>query len=155
MVDVSAKEVTSRRAVAVGCLQLGSATASALEAALSGPSRKGDPFAVARIGAVNGAKRTSDLIPLAHPLLLTAITVDHRWDAQTRQAWFRAEVCTEGKTGVEMEALAAVSSGLLTLYDMLKAAGQDMALGPIRLLRKEGGRSGLHRNPWPECPWVE
>lgn len=155
MVDVSDKEVTARRAVAAGCLTLGPTNAAALEKALTGPSKKGDPFAVARIGAVSGAKRASDLIPLAHPLLLTAITVDHHWDAPTSRAWIRAEVRTEGRTGVEMEAMAAVTGGLLTLYDMLKAAGQDMELGPVRLLLKEGGRSGRILRGWAECPWQE
>lgn len=155
MVDVSDKAVTARRAVAVGCLELGPANAAALEGAMAGSSKKGDPFAVARIGAVNGAKRASDLIPLAHPLLLTAVTVDHTWDPATSRAWIRAEVRTEGRTGVEMEAIAAVTGGLLTLYDMLKAAGQDMHLGPVRLLLKEGGRSGRIHRPWAECPWTE
>lgn len=155
MVDVSDKAITARRAVAVGCLVLGPSNAEALEKALAGSGKKGDPFAVARIGAVNGAKRASDLIPLAHPLLLTAITIDHHWDPAKAVAWIRAEVRTEGRTGVEMEAMAAVTGGLLTLYDMLKAAGQDMELGPVRLLLKEGGRSGSIHRAWPEAPWQD
>lgn len=153
MVDVSDKPISARKAVAAGALILDPICAAALEAASVGPSRKGDPWSVARIGAVNGAKRCADLIPLAHPLTLTAISVDHAWDAATRTAWIRAEVRTEGRTGVEMEALAAVSGGLLTLYDMLKAAGHGMTLGPIRLLRKEGGRHGVVTHPWGDCPW--
>jgi cyclic pyranopterin phosphate synthase len=108
-----------------------------------------------RIAAVGGAKRTSDLIPLAHPLMVDAVNVDHRWDSAAGKAWLRVEVSMEGRTGVEMEALAGVTVGLLALYDMLKAAGHEMELGPVRLLLKSGGRRGTVRWPWPECPWQE
>jgi len=81
--------------------------------------------------------------------------VDHHWDPQTRRAWLRVEVSVEGRTGIEMEAIAGVSTGLLVLYDMLKAVSHEMALGPVRLLRKEGGRRGTILWPWPECPWTE
>ena len=150
MVDVSAKTPTRRRAVAAGYLEVGPDFVQALE---GGPTRKGDPWSVARIGAVNGAKRTSDLIPLAHPLPLDAILVDHHWDPGKRRAWLRVEVSVEGRTGVEMEALTGVAGGLLTLYDMLKALGHDMSLGPVRLLLKEGGRRGTVTPSWPDSPW--
>ena len=150
MVDVSAKTPTRRRAVAAGYLEVGPDFVQALE---GGPTRKGDPWSVARIGAVNGAKRTSDLIPLAHPLALDAILVDHHWEPGKRRAWLRVEVSVEGRTGVEMEALTGVAGGLLTLYDMLTALGHDMSLGPVRLLLKEGGRRGTVTPSWPDSPW--
>ncbi len=150
MVDVSDKTPTRRRAVAVGYLDVSPAMVEALD---GGPARKGDPWSVARLGAVNGVKRTSELIPLAHPLAVDGITVDHHWDPVNRQAWLRVEVSVEGRTGVEMEALTGVAVGLLTLYDMLKALGQEMSLGPVRLLLKEGGRRGSVTQPWPKAPW--
>ncbi len=152
MVDVGDKAATPRRAVAQGYLELDEPAAEALS---RGGGAKGDPWSVARIGAVNGAKRTADLIPLCHPLALDAITVAHHWDPATRRAWLRVEVRVTGKTGVEMEALAGVTGGLLTLYDMLKAVSHRMALGPVRLLLKEGGRRGTVTWPWDEAPWVD
>ncbi|HJW32690.1 MAG TPA: cyclic pyranopterin monophosphate synthase MoaC [Holophagaceae bacterium] len=151
MVDVGDKSPTSRRAVALGYLELDDVAADALQ---RGGGPKGDPWSVARIGAVNGAKRTADLIPLCHPLLLEAVTVEHAWDPTTRRAWLRVEVRVSGKTGVEMEALAGVSGGLLTLYDMLKAVSHRMSLGPVRLLLKEGGRRGTVTWPWDAAPWA-
>lgn len=151
MVDVSAKAPTLRRAVAAGYLEVQEAMAGALEDSGAG-LKKGDPWSVARIGAVNGAKQAAQIIPLAHPLLLEAVTVDHAWDAARRRAWLRAEVRVSGKTGVEMEAMAAVTGGLLTLYDMLKALGHGMTLGPVRLLLKEGGRRGTVSLPWDDLP---
>jgi len=151
MVDVSAKPVTRRVAVAAGYLELDEAAAEALT---RGGGPKGDPWSVARIGAVGGVKRTSDLIPLAHPLAIEAVGVAHHWDPETRRAWLRVEVSCEGRTGIEMEALAGVTVGLLVLYDMLKAVSHAMALGPARLLRKEGGRRGRVTQPWPGCPWT-
>lgn len=150
MVDVSGKAPTRRRAIAVGCLSLGEAEAKALE---SGQLHKGDPWNLARIGAVNGVKGTSALIPLAHPLAVDAVNVDHHWDGSARRAWIKVEVSVESRTGVEMEALAGVCGGLLVLYDMLKAAGQDMSLGPVRLLLKEGGRRGTVTGALAGCPW--
>lgn len=152
MVDVSEKTVTRRRAVAAGCLVLGPACARALE---QGEGPKGDPWSVVRVAAVGGVKRTSDLIPLAHPLVVDGVNVDHQWDAAARKAWLKVEVSMEGRTGVEMEAMAGVTVGLLALYDMLKAAGHEMELGPVRLLHKSGGRRGVVTWPWPECPWPE
>lgn len=150
MVDVSDKVPTRRRAVAAGCLQLGEACARALE---GGSLPKGDPWSIARIGAINGVKRCSELIPLAHPLLLDGIHIDQHWDAENSKAWLRVEVVCVGRTGVEMEAITGVSCGLLVLYDMLKAAGQDMSLGPVRLLLKEGGRRGTVTQAWSDAPW--
>jgi cyclic pyranopterin phosphate synthase len=150
MVDVSGKAVTRRRAVAAGYLALSPECAAALE---TGGGPKGDPWTTARLGAVGGAKRAADLIPLAHPLALDGILVDHHWDAAARRAWLRVEATVEGRTGVEMEALAGVTVGLLVLYDMLKAVSHRMEIGPVRLLLKEGGRRGLVTEPWPECPW--
>lgn len=152
MVDVSDKAVTRRRAVAVGCLELCPACAEALE---QGGGPKGDPWSVARIAAIGGVKRTSDLIPLAHPLVVDAVEVAHHWDPKGNRAWLRVEVSVEGRTGVEMEALSGATTGLLALYDMLKAVSHEMALGPVRLLRKQGGRRGEVSWPWPESPWCE
>jgi cyclic pyranopterin phosphate synthase len=150
MVDVSAKAITRRRAVAAGYLALSPECAEALE---QGGGPKGDPWTTARLGAVGGAKETGRLIPLAHPLTLDGILVDHHWDPAARRAWLRVEVTVEGRTGVEMEALAGVTVGLLVLYDMLKAVSHRMEIGPVRLLLKEGGRRGLISESWPECPW--
>ena len=150
MVDVSAKPITRRKAVAAGYLALSPECAAALE---QGGGPKGDPWSTARIGAVGGAKRAGDLIPLAHPLVLDGVTVDHHWDPALRRAWMRVEVTVEGRTGVEMEALAGVAVGLLVLYDMLKAVSHAMELGPVKLLSKEGGRRGPVAEPWADCPW--
>lgn len=152
MVDVSTKAPTRRRAVAAGYLALSPECAQALE---SGGGPKGDPWTVARIGAITGAKRTGDLIPLAHPLVLDAVTVAQFWDPERRRAWLRVEVALEGRTGVEMEALTGVSLGLLVLYDMLKAVNHRMEVGPVRLLLKEGGRRGRVVETWEDCPWQE
>jgi len=150
MVDVSGKAVTRRRAVAAGYLTLCPECAEALE---QGGGPKGDPWTTARIGAIGGAKRAGDLIPLAHPLALDAVTVDHHWDPVLRRAWLRVAVSVEGRTGVEMEALTGVSLGLLVLYDMLKAVSHRMDIGPVRLLLKDGGRRGLVTQAWDEAPW--
>jgi cyclic pyranopterin phosphate synthase len=156
MVDVGAKPVTARRAVAAGVLQLDEAASAALSSSLQSPAsglKKGDPWPVVRIAAIQGVKRASDLIPLAHPLTVDGVEVTHSFNPATRQAWLRVEVRCESKTGVEMEALAGVSAGLLALYDMLKAVSQAMDVGPVRLLLKEGGRRGLVTRPWTDCPW--
>jgi cyclic pyranopterin monophosphate synthase len=150
MVDVSAKAVTRRVAVAAGYLEL---DAPAAEALSKGGGPKGDPWSVARIGAVGGVKRTADLIPLSHPLAIEAVDVDHHWDPDLGRAWLRVQVSCEGRTGIEMEALAGVTVGLLVLYDMLKAASHGMTLGPVRLLYKAGGRRGIVSLPWEGCPW--
>ena len=118
MVDVSAKPVSRRVAVAAGYLELDEPAAEALS---RGGGPKGDPWGVVRIGAVGGVKRAADLIPLAHPLAIEGVAVDHHWDPDTRRAWLRVQVSCEGRTGIEMEAMAGTTIGLLVLYDMLKA----------------------------------
>jgi cyclic pyranopterin phosphate synthase len=150
MVDVSAKPATRRRALAAGYLELCAECADALE---GGAGPKGDPWSLARVSAIAGVKHTALLLPLAHPLAPDAIDVDHSWDAADRRAWLRVAVSCEGRTGVEMEAIVGVAAGLAGLYDALKAISHDMALGPVRLLAKEGGRRGAVAAPWPGCPW--
>lgn len=137
MVDVSDKPVTDREAVAEGFVRMAPET---LKLAVSGQGRKGDVRAVAEIAGVMGAKRTSDLIPLCHPLDISKaeVTVEVAGD----RLRVLARVRTSGRTGVEMEALTAVSVACLTLYDMLKAADRGMVIEDIRLLLKSGGRSG-------------
>ncbi len=137
MVDVGAKPATPRRAVAGGRITM---SASALEAIRSGNAPKGDVLSTARIAGIMAAKRTSDLIPLCHPLALTKVGVDFAWEADGISV--RASAATTGPTGVEMEALTAASVALLTLYDMAKALDRAMIVGDIRLLEKSGGRSG-------------
>jgi cyclic pyranopterin phosphate synthase len=107
----------------------------------SGGAKKGDVLGVARIAAIMGAKRTSDLIPLCHPLALTRIAVDFQIDVASYTVTCTAQVETHGKTGVEMEALTAVQVGLLTIYDMCKAVDQEMVIGDIKVLKKIGGKS--------------
>ena len=153
MVDVSAKAVTRRRASAAGYLELCQECAKALED--GNGLNKGDPFSLARIAAINGVKHVANLLPLAHPLTLDAISIDHHWDATKKRAWLCVEVSCESRTGVEMEAIIGVSIGLAGLYDILKAISHEMTLGPIRLLKKEGGRRGTIIAPWPDCPWSE
>ncbi len=137
MVDVSDKPATDREAVAEGFVRLAPET---LDLALSGRARKGDVRAVAEIAGVMGAKRTSDLIPLCHPLDISKAEV--AVDAVEGRLRVTARVRTTGRTGVEMEALTAVSVACLTLYDMLKAADRGMVIEDVRLLAKSGGRSG-------------
>src|SRR3990167_7834920 len=137
MVDVGGKAMTQRRAVAGGRITM---SAEALEAISSGNAPKGDVLSTARIAGIMAAKRTSDLIPLCHPLALTKVGVDFAWEE--RGIAVTATARTTGQTGVEMEALTAASVALLTLYDMAKALDRAMVLGDIRLLEKSGGRSG-------------
>ena len=137
MVDVSAKDVTRREARAAGHIAM---SAEALTAIREGALAKGDALAVARIAGIMAAKRTSDLIPLCHPLPLSKVTIDLALGEAGVDC--TATVVTTGQTGVEMEALTAVSTALLTLYDMAKALDRGMTIGPIRLLAKSGGRSG-------------
>jgi cyclic pyranopterin monophosphate synthase len=137
MVDVGDKAVTRRRAVARGEVLMSPATARAIT---DGALPKGDVLAVARIAGIQAAKRTSDLIPLCHPLMLSAVSVELTVvDAAVR---IEAVVETTGQTGVEMEALTACSVAALTLYDMCKSADKDMVIGNIALWHKSGGRSG-------------
>ncbi|RHW16380.1 cyclic pyranopterin monophosphate synthase MoaC [Sphingomonas gilva] len=137
MVDVSGKAMTTRTAVARGRVTM---AAEALAAIRDGTAAKGDVLATARIAGIMAAKRTSDLIPLCHPLPLSSISIDLATDETGITATATAR--TDGKTGVEMEALTAVSVALLTLYDMAKALDKAMTIGDIRLLSKTGGKSG-------------
>ena len=120
-----------------------------LKMILAGESRKGDVLGVARIAAIQGAKRTSDLIPLCHPLALTHIGAEFEPDRRKSSLKLTVTVETVGRTGVEMEALAAVSVGLLTVYDMCKAIDRAMTIGEVKLLEKSGGKSGRFVHPEP------
>ena len=142
MVDVSAKDDTARTAVAEGRVAMAAAT---LKVILSGDAKKGDVLGAARIAGIMAAKRTHDLIPLCHPLLLTKVAVDIEPDETLPGLRVRAEVKTRGQTGVEMEALTAVSIACLTVYDMAKAVDRGMRIESIRLLEKSGGKSGEWR----------
>jgi len=139
MVDVSAKEATHRVARASGVIRMLPATLALIE---SGHAKKGDVLGVARIAAIQGAKRTADLVPLCHPLPITRVVVDFELDLAASLLRCTAQVETLGRTGVEMEALTAVQVGLLTVYDMCKAVDRGMVMGDIRLLHKSGGKSG-------------
>jgi len=139
MVDVSDKGVTQRIARAAGRIRMQPATIRQIAA---GSARKGDVLGVARVAAVQAAKRAADLIPLCHPLALTHVSVDFTLDRKAGAVRCEATVATIGRTGVEMEALTAVAAGLLTIYDMCKAADRGMRLENIRLLEKKGGKSG-------------
>lgn len=137
MVDIGDKSETSREAVAEAVVALTAATADAV---FGGELPKGDALAVARVAAVMGAKRTPDLIPLAHPLELSAVEVSiERTDEGAR---VEVTARTVGRTGVEMEALTGAAAGALALYDMVKSLDRGAEIGPVRLLRKSGGRSG-------------
>jgi cyclic pyranopterin phosphate synthase len=142
MVDVSGKSSTAREAVATGLVRM---SAQTRDLALSGAARKGDVVAVAEVAGVMAAKKTSDLIPLCHPLSLSKAEV--RVVAADDGLQVTARVATTGPTGVEMEALTAVSVACLTLYDMLKAAERGMSIEAVRLLEKTGGASGDWRAP--------
>jgi len=142
MVDVSEKPVTARTAIAEGLIAMAPATLALLE---SGETPKGDVMATARIAGIMAAKRTHELIPLCHPLSLTKVSVDLEPIAELPGVRVTAEVRSAGQTGVEMEALTAVSVACLTLYDMLKAVDRAMRIGGIRVLEKAGGRSGHYR----------
>jgi len=137
MVDVSGKAVTLREAVATGHISM---SAAALEAIRDGLAAKGDVLAVARIAGIMAAKKTAELIPLCHPLPLNRVAVDFVFDESGVIA--TATATTEGKTGVEMEAMTAVSVTLLTIYDMAKAVDKGMTIGGVRLVSKTGGKSG-------------
>jgi cyclic pyranopterin monophosphate synthase len=139
MVDVGDKPATRRIAVASGRISMLPTT---LELVKSGNARKGDVLGVARIAAIQGAKRTSELIPLCHPIAITRISVDLTIDELHSSVECTARVETHGPTGVEMEALTAVQVGLLTVYDMCKALDRGMVISEVRLLEKQGGRSG-------------
>ena len=139
MVDVSTKRETHRVARASGVICMQAATLALIA---SGTAKKGDVIGVARIAAIQAAKRCADLIPLCHPLPITRVAVDFEIDAPGSSVRCTAQVETLGRTGVEMEALTAVQIGLLTIYDMCKAADRGMVMGEIRVLEKSGGKSG-------------
>jgi cyclic pyranopterin phosphate synthase len=139
MVDVGDKDVTQRVAVAEGALRMDAATLSAI---VRGDTPRGAPLAVGRIAGIQAAKRTPDLLPLCHPLPLTAADVELWPDEAVPGVRARATVRTRARTGVEMEALTATTVALLTVYDMAKALDRGMRIEGVRLVRKEGGRSG-------------
>jgi cyclic pyranopterin phosphate synthase len=139
MVDVAGKDVTQRVARAAGRIRMQPAT---LRRIAAGAAAKGDVLGVARIAAIQAAKRTAELIPLCHPLALTHVAVDFTLERKHGAVRCEATVATTGRTGVEMEALTAVAAGLLTIYDMCKAADRGMRLEGIGLLEKRGGKSG-------------
>jgi len=142
MVDVGAKAQTRRVAVATGRILMRAAT---LRAVVAGRLQKGDVLGVARIAAIQAAKRTPELIPLAHPIAITRAAVEFEIDAHRGAVGIIATVECRGRTGVEMEALTAAAVGLLTVYDMLKAVDRGMVLTDLRLEEKRGGRSGTWR----------
>jgi cyclic pyranopterin phosphate synthase len=139
MVDVAAKRETHRVATATGTIRMLPATLALIA---QGHAKKGDVIGIARIAAIQGAKRTADLIPLCHPLPITKVAVDFQIDETASAVHCQATVETLGRTGVEMEALTAVQVGLLTIYDMCKAADRGMTMTDVRLLEKRGGKSG-------------
>jgi cyclic pyranopterin phosphate synthase len=142
MVDVGDKPVTDREAVARARIDM---SAEARRLIRSGAVRKGDPLQAARLAGIMAAKRTSELIPLCHPLLLTHVSVDL---SPTRTGYrIEARVRTSGQTGVEMEALTAATVAALTIYDMVKAADKGMVIGQVHLVSKRGGRGGMYRRP--------
>ena len=144
MVDVSEKPVTARIAMAEGWVKMAPET---LEIVKKGDARKGDVLGVARLAGIMAAKRTPDLIPLCHPLPVTKVSVELEADAALPGVRIAATVKTTGQTGVEMEALTAASVAGLTVYDMLKAADKNMEIGGIRVLLKDGGKSGRYEAP--------
>jgi cyclic pyranopterin monophosphate synthase len=139
MVDVGDKSETRRVAIARGSIVMLPATLALIR---DGKAKKGDVLGVARIAAIQGAKRTSDLIPLCHPLALTRVTVDFSIDETLPGVFCEVRVETVGRTGVEMEALTAVQVGLLTVYDMCKAVDRGMTITNVKVLEKHGGKSG-------------
>lgn len=139
MVDISAKTDTRRVAIASGKITM---CAEAYALLVSGNSKKGDVLGIARIAAIQGSKHTSLLIPLCHPLSLSHVNIDFELDNEQHAVSVIATTETTGKTGVEMEALTAVSTGLLTIYDMMKAVDKGMVIEYIHLLQKKGGKSG-------------
>ena len=142
MVDVGDKAETTRTATAEGYVRMRAETLSLIR---DGNAKKGDVIGTARLAGIMAAKKTADLIPLCHPLMLTKVAVEITEDAALPGLRVAATVKLTGKTGVEMEALTAVSVACLTIYDMAKAADKDMVIGDIRLIEKTGGKSGAYR----------
>ncbi len=145
MVDVGDKAVTARRALACGQVHMQAAT---LAYVTQNTAKKGDVITIAELAGIMGAKRTADLIPLCHPLPLSKVTVKITPIAELPGLAVTAETKTTGQTGVEMEALSAVSIACLTIYDMLKAVDREMVIGEIKLLEKSGGKSGGKSGVW-------
>ena len=141
MVDVSGKDITERTAVAEGSINVNHAVFSAIK---NNTAKKGDVLAIARIAGIMAAKKTSDIIPLCHPLFITKAAVDFELDEENFTVKAVAQTKVNGKTGVEMEALHAVSAALLTIYDMCKALDRSMEIQNIHLVHKEGGKSGIY-----------
>ena len=139
MVDVGAKASTHRTAVATGRIRMQAATLALIQ---SGTAKKGDVLGIARLAGIMGAKKTSDLIPLCHPIALTRVAVDFEVLTESAEVLCTATAQTVGQTGVEMEALTAVQVALLTIYDMCKAADRGMVITDVKLLEKHGGKSG-------------
>lgn len=139
MVDVGAKASTHRVAVAAGRIRMLPATLALIE---SGSAKKGDVLGIARVAGIQGAKRTSELIPLCHPLAITRVAVEFEVEQDDASVLCQATVETVGPTGVEMEALTAVQVALLTIYDMCKAADRGMTITDVRVMEKHGGKSG-------------
>ncbi len=139
MVDVSDKDVAARTAVATGSIRV---SAEVMEAVRNGTAKKGDVLGVARVAGIMAAKRTSELIPMCHPLFLTKCSVDFELDKEKQTITALCTVKTDGKTGVEMEALTGVSVALLTIYDMCKAMDKGMCINDVHLMSKQGGKSG-------------
>jgi cyclic pyranopterin monophosphate synthase len=146
MVDVGEKDVTQREAVATGSIRMQPETLALIRA---GDVKKGDVVGIARIAGIMAAKKTHELIPLCHPLLISKAEIDVAFDEALPGLRLRASVRVSGRTGVEMEALTAVSVACLTIYDMAKAADRAMTIGDIRLVAKSGGRSGDYTAPEP------
>ena len=144
MVDVSDKPITDRIATAEGWVKM---SAETLGMITEGRAKKGDVLGIARIAGITGAKKTADLIPLCHPLPITKVALDLIPDPDLPGVRITATVKTGGQTGVEMEALTAVSTAALTVYDMVKAVQKDMEIGGIRVTLKDGGKSGRFENP--------
>ena len=142
MVDVSGKSDTDRMATATAIVQL---TPAAMAILLEGNLKKGDALAVARIAGIMAAKKTSELIPLCHPLPITKVAVDLETDRANHRILITATVKTRGQTGVEMEALTAASTAALTVYDMMKAVDKGITIASIQLEEKQGGKSGTWR----------
>lgn len=151
MVEVGGKEFTRREAVARGEVSMRPET---LDMILEGKVSKGEVFGVARVAGIMAAKKTPDLIPLCHPLALTGVDVHFRPDREHSRVEIEAKARTTGQTGVEMEALTAVSAAALAIYDMCKAVDREMVIGAVRLVLKSGGKSGTFRREgeedWPE-----
>jgi cyclic pyranopterin monophosphate synthase len=143
MVDVGGKASTDRQASAQGCISM---SAAAIDAVRTGLIKKGDVLNVARIAGIMAAKKTSDIIPLCHPLMLTNIQID--FDVRDDAIWVHSSAGLQGQTGVEMEALTAASVALLTIYDMVKAIDKSMVISGIELTHKSGGKSG----DWSKTP---